>query len=52
MAPQSVQWETITLYLDNEAFRKSFTSGRGMYFDDSEDDFPQIVSRMSILDAV
>jgi len=38
MVPQPVQWGTITLYLDNETFLKSFTSGRGIYFDDSEDD--------------
>jgi hypothetical protein len=51
MAPQ-VQWGTITLHLDNEAFRKSFTSGRNMYFDDSEYDFPHVASRMNTLDAV
>jgi hypothetical protein len=40
------------LYLDNETFRKSFTSGRRMYFDDSEYDFPHVASRMNTLDAV
>jgi hypothetical protein len=35
MAPQQVQWGTITLYLDDETFRTSFTNGRSMYFDDS-----------------
>jgi hypothetical protein len=52
MAPQQVQWGTITLYLDHETFQKAFTHGRSMYFDDSEYDFPQIASRMNTLDAV
>ncbi len=52
MAPQWFQWGTITLRLDNETFRKAWTSGRSMYFDDSEYDFPQIASHMSTLDAV
>ncbi len=52
MASQQVSWGTTTLYLDNETFRKSFTSGRSMYFDDSEYDFPQIAHRMSTLDVV
>ncbi len=52
MAPQQVQWGTITLHLDNETFRKSFSSGRSMYFDDSEYDTPHIAPHMSTLDAV
>ncbi len=52
MAPQQVQWGTITLHLDDETFRKSFTSGRSMYFDDSEYDTPHIAHHMSTLDAV
>jgi len=51
MAPQHVQWGTITLHLDNETFRKSFTQGRHMYFDDSEYDFPHVASAMNTLDA-
>ncbi len=51
MAPQQFQWGTITLHLDNETFRKSFTSGRNMYFDDSEYDFPQVAHHMNTLDA-
>ncbi len=50
MAPQHVQWGTITLHLDNETFRKSFTQGRHMYFDDSEYDFPHVASAMNTLD--
>lgn len=52
MAPQEVQWGTITLHLDNETFRKAFSQGRCMYFDDSEYDFPHVASRMNTLDAV
>ncbi len=42
MAPQQVQWGTITLILDNEAFRKGFLSARQWYFQDiySEDRRP------------
>ena len=47
-----VQWGTITLHLDHETFRKAFTNGRNMYFDDSEYDIPHVASRMSTLDAV
>ena len=32
MAPQQVQWGTITLHLDNEAFRKGFLDARRWYF--------------------
>jgi hypothetical protein len=42
MAPQHVQWGTITLYLDDETFRKSFTNGRSMYFADSEYEYPHV----------
>ena len=52
MAPQQLQWGTITLDLDNETFRNAWASGRRMYFDDSEYDFPHIASRMNTLDAV
>jgi hypothetical protein len=34
MAPQQVQWGTITLTLDNEAFRKGFLAARRWYFAD------------------
>ncbi len=52
MAPQQVSWGNVTLDLDNETFRNAWTSGRCMYFDDSEYDFPQIAHRISVLDAV
>jgi hypothetical protein len=32
MAHQQVQWGTITLHLDNEAFRKGFLDARSWYF--------------------
>jgi hypothetical protein len=35
MAPQQVQWETIALHLDNEAFRRGFLTARQWYFQDS-----------------
>lgn len=47
-----IQWGTITLDLDNATFRKAFTQGRSMYFDDCEYDHPQLVSCMSTLDVV
>lgn len=34
MALQQVQWGTITLILDNEAFRKGFLEARRWYFAD------------------
>ena len=34
MAPQQIQWGTITLTLDNEAFRRGFLSARHWYFAD------------------
>jgi hypothetical protein len=34
MAPQQVPWGTITLILDNEAFRRGFLSARPWYFQD------------------
>ena len=34
MARQQVQWGTITLILDNEAFRRGFLSARQWYFAD------------------
>ena len=34
MAPQQVQWGTITLILDNEALRRGFLSARQWYFQD------------------
>jgi hypothetical protein len=52
MAPQQIQWGTITLYLDDETFRKSFSQGRHMYFDESACDTPHIAHSMSTLDAV
>ncbi|MBE3560257.1 MAG: hypothetical protein IMW89_13690 [Ktedonobacteraceae bacterium] len=52
MAPQQVQWGTITLHLDNETFRKAFCQGRSMYFDDCEYDIPHVAHQMNTLDAV
>ena len=52
MAPQQVQWGTITLYLDDETFRKSFTNGRSMYFDDSEYEYPHVAHQMNTLEAI
>lgn len=34
MAPPQVRWGTITLILDNEAFRKGFLDARRWYFED------------------
>jgi hypothetical protein len=51
MAPELFQWGTITLHLDNETFRKAYSQGRSMYFDDSEYDIPPVASRMNTLDA-
>jgi len=51
MAPQQIQWGTITLHLDNEAFRKAFSQGRSMYFDDCEYDAPRVAAHMTTLDA-
>lgn len=51
MAPELFQWGTIILHLDHETFRKAFTQGRRMYFDDSEYDRPHVASRMNTLDA-
>jgi hypothetical protein len=42
MTPELFQWGTITLHLDHETFRKFFSSGRSMYFDDSEYDSPSL----------
>lgn len=52
MAPQHVQWGTITLHLDNETFRKAFSQGRSIYFDDGEYDIPHVAHHMNTLDAV
>lgn len=52
MAPQQVLWGTITLYLDDETFRTSFTNGRSMYFDDSESEYPHVAHQMNTLEAV
>ena len=52
MAPELFQWGTITLHLDHETFRKAFSQGRRMYFDDSEYDQPHVASHMTTLDAV
>jgi hypothetical protein len=52
MAPQHVQWGTTTLHLDNEAFQKSFTNGRSMYFDDSEYEYPHVAHQMNTLEVV
>jgi hypothetical protein len=52
MAPQQVQWGSITLDLDNETFRKAFSQGRSMYFDDCEYDMPHVAHHMNTLDAV
>jgi hypothetical protein len=34
MAPQQIQWGTITLHRDNEAFRKGFLAAGAWYFAD------------------
>ncbi len=34
MAPQQVRWGTITLHLDNEAFRRGFLAARQWHFQD------------------
>ena len=34
MVSQQIQWGTITLHLDNEAFRKGFLDARQWYFQD------------------
>jgi hypothetical protein len=52
MAPQHVQWGTITLYLDDETFRKSFTNGRGMSFAASEYEYPHVAHPMNTLAAI
>jgi hypothetical protein len=52
MAPPPVQWGTITLDLDNETFRKAFSQGRSMYFDDCEYDIAHIAHHRNPLDAV
>jgi hypothetical protein len=52
MAPLQLQWATITLYLDDETFRKSFSQGRSMYFDDSEYEYPHVAHQMNTLEAV
>ncbi len=52
MVSQQVQWGTITLYLDDETFRKSFSNGRSMYFDDGEYEYPHVARQMNTLEAV
>ncbi len=52
MVPQQVQWGTITLSLDDETFRKSFSNGRSMSFDDSEYESPHVAHQMNTLEAV
>ncbi|HZS78988.1 MAG TPA: hypothetical protein VFA41_20430 [Ktedonobacteraceae bacterium] len=52
MAPQHIQWGNITLHLDNEMFRTSFTNGRSMYFDDREYEFPHLAHHMTTREAV
>ena len=52
MARPQNPWGTITLDLDNETFRKAFSQGRHMYFDDCEHDIPHVVQRVNTLDAV
>ncbi len=47
-----IQWGSVTLDLDDETFRKAFSQGRSMYFDDRESDIPHVASRMNTLDAV
>ncbi len=51
-SPQQVQWGSITLHLDNEMFRKAFSQGRGMDFDDREYDIPHVAHHLNTLDAV
>jgi hypothetical protein len=34
MAPQQIQWGSVTLTLDNQAFRKGFLAARQWYFQD------------------
>lgn len=52
MAPQQIQWGSITLHLDDEIFRKSFTNGRSMYFDDREYEYPHVARQMNTSDSV
>jgi hypothetical protein len=47
-----IQWGNVTLDLGNETFRKAFTQGRSMYFDDCEYDIPHVAYSMNTLDAV
>jgi hypothetical protein len=44
-------WGNVTLDLDNETFRKAFSGGRSLYFDDCEYDRPHVACRMNSLDA-
>lgn len=45
--PPSIQWGKITLLLDNDEFRESFSFGRRMYFDGVEYDSPEIAERIT-----
>ena len=44
-----IQWGTIILHLDNETFRKAFSSGRSRYFDNCEYEAPHVAHRMNTL---
>jgi hypothetical protein len=46
-----LQWGNVTLDLDNETFRKAFSSGRSRSFDACEYDRPHVACRMNSLDA-
>ncbi|GCE06013.1 hypothetical protein [Dictyobacter aurantiacus] len=52
MAPEQIQWRTITLHLDNETFRTSFSNGRSMYFDDSKYEYPYVAHQINTLEVV
>lgn len=52
MAPQQIQWGTITLYLDDATSRKSLSNRRSMYFDDSEYEYRHVARQMNTLEAV
>jgi hypothetical protein len=52
MPPQQVQWGPITLYLDDETFRKSFITGRSMDFAHSAYASTHVAHQMHTLEAI
>ena len=46
-----IPWGNVTLDLDHETFRKAFSSGRSLSFDDCEYDRPHVACRINSLDA-